>query len=182
MGGVARALHDGVLRSRICPSPRRERGAGPERSLLHRSRPGLGLHVVYGFPEHLPAGVSDSANLVGLGGVLLTYRKRHLVRTTGEDRVFVPGTELPVVEVGGTRVALVVCWDLGFPQTVREAASADGVLSLGEIDPGLPERWRRSYGSTICEEDAITVPQRTHPETCPTSEGFGAAHSRVMVG
>ena len=42
-------------------------------------------------------GVSDSANLVGPeedggdAGVLLTYRKRHLVRTLGEDLVFVPG-------------------------------------------------------------------------------------------
>ena len=181
----------------------------------------LDLHVAYGYPERLKCGgVADSANLVGPGdaGVLLTYRKRHLVRTNGEDLVFVPGTDLPVVETGGLRVALVVCWDLGFPETVREAAlagaglilvpagwrspwgpqydlscaaraldsavylasanqlgvypdatfdapggvygpdgsrvseisaAAEGVLSVGEVDPGLPERWRDSYGSTI---------------------------------
>jgi predicted amidohydrolase len=185
----------------------------------------LGLYVAYGFPERLTCGgVADSANLVGPGrfagdaGVLLTYRKRHLVRTNGEDLVFVPGTGLPVVEAGRMRVALVVCWDLGFPETVREAAlagagliltpaawrsrwgpqydlscaaraldnavylasanqlgvypdaafdapggvygpdgmrvsesagHAGGVLSIGEVDPSFPERWRSEYGSMI---------------------------------
>jgi predicted amidohydrolase len=63
----------------------------------------LDVYVVYGFPEWRSghAGIFDSANLVGPEGVLLTYRKRNLVRTTGEDLVFVPGEDLPVVEAGG---------------------------------------------------------------------------------
>jgi predicted amidohydrolase len=105
----------------------------------------LGLHVAYGFPERLPgtvgaAGVSSSANLVGPDGVALTYRKRHLVRTTGEHLVFVPGTELPVVEAGSTRVALVICWDLGFPEVAREAALAGADLILA------PAGWRDPWG------------------------------------
>jgi 5-aminopentanamidase len=113
-------------------------------------------------------------------------------------------------------VALVICWDLGFPEVAREAALAgadmilapagwrdpwgpqydlscaaraldnaiylasanqlgvypearfdavdqvygpdelrisrsEGELSIGEIDPGAPERWRRLYGSTFLE-------------------------------
>jgi 5-aminopentanamidase len=177
--------------------------------------------VAYGFPERLlgttgAAGVCDSAHLVGPDGVALTYRKRHLVRTIGEHHVFVPGTELPVVEVGGVRVAFVICWDLGFPEVAREAALAgadlilapagwrdpwgpqyelscasraldnavylasanqlgvypearfdapgqvygpdgmrvsrcEGELSVAEIDPDAPERWRRFYGSTLLE-------------------------------
>ena len=45
---------------------------------------------------------------VGPEGVLLTYRKRNLVKTTGEDLVFSPGEDLPVVEAGGLRVARLV--------------------------------------------------------------------------
>ena len=84
-------------------------------------------------------GVSDSANLVGPeedggdggdAGVLLTYRKRHLVRTLGEDLVFVPGSDLPIVEAGGVRVAIAVCWDLGFPEVLREAALGGAELIL----------------------------------------------------
>jgi len=105
----------------------------------------LGLYIAYGFPERLPgtvgaAGVSDSANLVGPEGLVLTYRKRHLVRTTQEHLVFVPGTELPVVEAGGMRVALVICWDLGFPELARGAALAGADLILA------PSGWRDPWG------------------------------------
>ena len=103
----------------------------------------LGLYVAYGFPEKLrdkPGGVSDSANLVGPRGVLLTYRKRHLVRTLGEPDVFVPGTRTPVVWAGGARVALAICWDLGFPEVVRGAAMKGVDLVLA------PSGWRHPWG------------------------------------
>lgn len=102
----------------------------------------LGLHVAYGFPERAPgsAGVYDSANLVGPDGVAATYRKRNLVGTTSERRVFVPGTESPVVEATGTRVTLAVCWDLGFPEVAREAASFGAELILA------PAAWREPWG------------------------------------
>jgi predicted amidohydrolase len=181
----------------------------------------LGLYIAYGFPEmHQSGEVSDSANLIGPRGLLLTYRKRRLVRTTDESGVFVPGREVPVVWAGGAYVALVICWDLGAPEAVREAAlkGADlvlapagwrspwgrqyelacaaraldnavylasanqqgdylearfdtlggvygppdgiraceraceehaGATSVAEIDPGLPERWRSSFGDTM---------------------------------
>ena len=101
----------------------------------------LGLYIAYGFPEGRPSGgVSDSANLVGPRGILLTYRKRRLVRTTDEPGVFIPGHEVPVVRAGGALVALVICWDLGSPEAVREAAlnGADLVLA--------PAGWRRPWG------------------------------------
>lgn len=105
----------------------------------------LDIHIAYGFAERLPgtsgpSGVADSANLVGPEGVMLTYRKRHLVRETGEDQVFVPGVELPTVEAGGFRVSLVICWDLGFPEVVREAALDGTELILA------PAGWREVYG------------------------------------
>ena len=105
----------------------------------------LGLYIAYGFPERMPstvgaAGVCDSANLVGPGGVVLTYRKRHLVRTNGEHLIFVPGTDLPVVEADGVRTAFAICWDLGFPEVAREAALAGAELILA------PAGWREPWG------------------------------------
>lgn len=104
----------------------------------------LGVHVAYGFPERAPGArgeIFDSANLVGPGGVLATYRKRNLVDTTAERSVFTPGTDLPVVEAGGMRAALAVCWDLGFPEVIREAAAAGAGLVLA------PAAWREPWGT-----------------------------------
>lgn len=116
---------------------------GPSARFFAALAADLGLHVAYGFPEGSSGldGVYDSANLVGPDGVLATYRKRNLVGTTPERRVFVPGTELPVVGAGGARVALAVCWDLGFPEVAREAASSGAELILA------PAAWREPWGA-----------------------------------
>ena len=100
----------------------------------------LDLYVAYGFPEKRLDGIADSVNLVGPEGVLATYAKKHLVRESGEHHVFVFGDGPVVVEAGGLRVALAVCWDLGFPEFVREAAVRGADLALA------PAGWRDPFG------------------------------------
>jgi predicted amidohydrolase len=103
----------------------------------------LGIYVAYGFPEGVagsPAGVFDSASLVGPEGVVSTYRKRNLVGTTPEHFVFTAGTGSPIVDAGGLRVSLAVCWDLGFPEMVRESALGGADLIL------VPAAWREPWG------------------------------------
>ncbi len=96
--------------------------------------------MAYGFPERRLDGTADSVNFVGPGGVLATYAKKHLVRETGEHRVFVPGDGPIVVDAGGLGVALAICWDLGFPEFVREAAVRGADLVLA------PAGWRDPFG------------------------------------
>ena len=103
----------------------------------------LGIYIAYGFPEGVagsPAGVFDSAHLVGPEGVVATYRKRNLVGTTPEHLVFTPGTESQVAEACGLRVSLAVCWDAGFPEVAREAALGGADLIL------VPAAWREPWG------------------------------------
>ncbi|QIN79871.1 hypothetical protein GBA65_16550 [Rubrobacter marinus] len=113
---------------------------GPSARFFARLARELDLHVAYGFPERRLDGTADSVNFVGPEGVLATYAKKHLVRETGEHRVFVPGDGPVVVEAGGLGVALAVCWDLGFPEFVREAAARGADLVLA------PAGWRDPFG------------------------------------
>ena len=112
----------------------------------------LDLYVAYGFPERRLDGTADSVNLVGPEGVLATYAKKHLVRETGEHHVFVAGDGPVIVEAGGLSVALAICWDLGFPEFVREAAARGAELVLA------PAGWREPFGpqySLACAARAL---------------------------
>lgn len=60
---------------------------------------------------------------------------------SGEHRHFVPGEGPLVVEAGGLRVALAICWDLGFPEFVREAAHGGAEIVLA------PTAWRDPFGA-----------------------------------
>ena len=113
---------------------------GPSARFFGRLARELGVYITYGFPQGRSGGVSDSANFVGPEGVLATYAKQHLVRETGEHHVFVPGDGPAVVEAGGLRAALAICWDLGFPEFVREAAARGADLVLA------PAGWRDPFG------------------------------------
>lgn len=105
-------------------------------SLAHE----LGLYIAYGFPELVPGGVRDSVNLAGPEGILLTYGKKHLVMEAGENSFFIAGDGPLVADAGGLQVALAVCWDLGFPEFVREAAARGADLILA------PAGWRDPFG------------------------------------
>src|ERR687897_3230402 len=64
----------------------------------------LGIYIAYGFAEGVagsPAGVFDSANLVGPEGVVSTYRKRNLVVTPPEHFAFTAGARAQKIDYGG---------------------------------------------------------------------------------
>ena len=84
-----------------------------------------GVALVVGMPEAEGERTFNTATVFGEdGAVVARYRKTHLF---GElDRaVFSPGDELVTTfEHRGLKVALLVCYDVEFPETVRAAALA----------------------------------------------------------
>jgi nitrilase len=97
------------------------------------------LAIVYGYPERAGDAVYNALRAVDSAGrVLADYRKCHLF---GElDRAhFTPGDE-PVVQfvLGGTRIGLLTCYDVEFPETVRAHALAGAdvvVVPTGLMTP-----------------------------------------------
>jgi predicted amidohydrolase len=90
-----------------------------------------GLAILYGFPERADATVYNTAQLIAAdGSALACYRKAHLF---GEaERVqFSPGGAVTAhCTLEGLRLAILICYDVEFPETVRAAAmaGADAVL------------------------------------------------------
>jgi predicted amidohydrolase len=93
--------------------------------------------VILGAPERLIEGVSNSAICVDERGELVgCYRKTHLF---GDERgVFVAGDELLVVEIGGLKAGLMICFDVEFPEVARSLALAGAELLVtvsANMDP-----------------------------------------------
>jgi predicted amidohydrolase len=77
-----------------------------------------GRLVVSGICERAGDKVYNSAAVYGGGQHLATYRKLHLFNT--EKPVFTPGEEEPpVVEFGGFRYGVLICYDWFFPEVSR---------------------------------------------------------------
>lgn len=90
------------------------------------------IAIIAGLPEPLPGGgIANALAVIDRDGAeLLRYRKTHLF---GElDRsLFVPGDALPTTfELDGTKLSVLICYDVEFPETVRAAAlaGADAVI------------------------------------------------------
>jgi predicted amidohydrolase len=92
-----------------------------------------GIAIVYGFAERHPAGARpyNTVQAIGPDGQLLArYRKTHLFGPADQAQ-FSPGPEASqVFEWQGWHLGLLVCYDVEFPETVRD-------LALQEVDAVL---------------------------------------------
>jgi 5-aminopentanamidase len=80
----------------------------------------------------------NTALVVDAQGVRAAYRKAHLWDT--EKLIFTPGdAPPPVIETAGTSLAVMICYDLEFPEWVRLAALAGARLLCAPANwPALP--------------------------------------------
>ncbi|OGD79070.1 MAG: hypothetical protein A2Y64_06710, partial [Candidatus Coatesbacteria bacterium RBG_13_66_14] len=77
-----------------------------------------GAHYVVGLPELDGGRLYNSAILVGTDGLEARYRKLHLFGF--EPGIFTPGDGEPEpVELGGTKIGLMICFDWIYPETAR---------------------------------------------------------------
>lgn len=75
-------------------------------------------------------------------GEMTWYDKRHLFRPGGEGRDYTAGTERVVVEYGGVRFLLQVCYDLRFPVWSRNRGDYDAILCCASWADDRREAWR----------------------------------------
>jgi predicted amidohydrolase len=90
--------------------------------------------VIGGFCELGDDGLFyNSAAVVDAGGVVATYRKTHL--WDQEKLIFTPGDALPpVLKTRHGVIAVMVCYDLEFPELTRLAAVAGAELLVAPVN------------------------------------------------
>lgn len=89
------------------------------------------LAIAYGYPERDAGRCFNAAALIDAGGRLLTHhRKRHLFGDL-DRRLFAAGDDdAPLGVLHGWNVALLICYDVEFPEPVRRAAQAGADVLL----------------------------------------------------
>ncbi len=69
------------------------------------------------------------------------YDKRHLFTFAGEDRSYEAGDERVVVELGGVRILLLVCYDIRFPVWSRNRGDYDVIVCVANWPKSRREVW-----------------------------------------
>ena len=79
--------------------------------------------VVYGYPETENNHLYNSAQLFdNEGQSIANHRKKLLPPTADESKIFMPGTESTILSIKGIKSAIVICYELEFPELVRKLA------------------------------------------------------------
>ena len=107
--------------------------------------------LVLGLALRTQSGASNAAALLAPGREPVLYAKRMLYRDY-EKTLFAPGdAPSPIVEIGGLRCGLLVCFDVEFPELCRDLAlrGADAIL----VPTALP----KSPGARFIAESVVPV-------------------------
>lgn len=95
---------------------------GPTAEALAAAARESGIAILAGYPERSGDAVYNSAMLIAPdGGHLANARKTHLFGAM-EKRLFTPGGALTVASLGELRIGILICYDVEFPEAVRELA------------------------------------------------------------
>ncbi len=99
-----------------------------------------GCAILYGYPEAAEGVTFNSAALIGPDGTLLAnHRKRLASPGSFEEAAFTNGTAVTFVDHAGLRLAIVICYEIEFPETARQAAMGGADLLL--VPTALVDEW-----------------------------------------
>lgn len=108
-----------------------EPAGGPSAKRAAEVAAETGVALLYGYPEAAGKALHNAALLVdGIGAARANYRKTHLFGPE-EKRLFSPGDDLMLVELGALTLGLLICYDVEFPEAVRALtlAGADMIVA-----------------------------------------------------
>lgn len=118
----------------IGPENARKAAITPDGAAMGRARKiaeSNEISLVFGYPELVGNAVANSAVLIAPNGdILLNYRKSHLFGELDRAMFKAVGAEFPVAVLHGFRIALLICYDIEFPEPARRCALAGADVLL----------------------------------------------------
>ncbi|MEA2386960.1 MAG: 5-aminopentanamidase [Thermoleophilaceae bacterium] len=159
---------------------------GPATDAIHALCRELGVYAIVSLPERDPddaARLYISAAVIGPEGVVGTHRKTSVIggRLFCEPSCFHAGTEVPVFETEHGRIAVLICYELGFVPELTRIAALKGAqivfyVSSSPVGSGKPEYMLQQTGARATENLIYAVSaNRTGQE--PTRSYYG--HSNI---
>jgi predicted amidohydrolase len=134
-----------------------------------------GVVVVGGLCELDGETLYNSALLVDATGVRAHYRKVHL--WDREQEIFTPGGDgPPVVDTSIGRIAVMVCYDLEFPEWVRLAATAGADVIAAPVNWPSPDQRDRERPIEVIKAQAGAATYGVNivvADRCGTERGCG---------
>ncbi|WP_306154708.1 nitrilase-related carbon-nitrogen hydrolase [Roseovarius sp. MMSF_3281] len=104
---------------------------GPFAQAMARLARNQGTAIAYGYPERAGDTLYNSAALIGATGTLLAnHRKRLPSPQSFEAVTFAKGPSVTFADLCGLRVAIIICYEVEFPESLRQAAQGGAHLVL----------------------------------------------------
>ncbi len=96
--------------------------------------------IVYGYPERGDGCIHNAAAFVSADGELLANHRKQLNSPGSfEEACFAPGERTTVLSWRGLEIAILICYEVEFPEAVRCAAVAGAELVL--VPTALTDQW-----------------------------------------
>jgi predicted amidohydrolase len=96
--------------------------------------------IIYGYPEISNGALFNSAQLFDDNGLpVANHQKQLLPLTADESTIFTPGKENTVISIKGIKAAIVICYELEFPEIIRNLANEDVQLIIAPT--GQSSHW-----------------------------------------
>jgi predicted amidohydrolase len=134
--------------------PRPDPDAEPFLADLARRR---GQAIVAGYVGEGPRNTAVAVD--AKGAVLARYAKLHPFTYANEHRHYRSGDDVPVFGLRGARAAMLICYDLRFPEAFREAAlkGAEIFFVIANWPAKRVEHWRTLLQARAIENQAFVV-------------------------
>ncbi|MGO2031636.1 MAG: carbon-nitrogen hydrolase family protein [Glutamicibacter ardleyensis] len=139
------------------------------------------IALAYSLPEITDNGWLITATFVDHTGTKLAHYQKVQLFGSEEQAVFIPGDNPPAsFEYKGIRLGMVICFDVEFPEIVREAARRSVELLLVPTAMGRGyERVCTHLVPTRAMESQLFIAYSNH---CGSQAGFELAGTSVIAG